>query len=141
MPVDLFPPSIIPSVGVRTDRQTKFVLLLFVAIFFKSSSELCGVTFAYIDFTTVGIDMKGRMQYTNSTAQFDWYINSTLATSKMILNASGLSVGGTFVSASDKRLKFNEKLLTNALMVPENIKQVHFSWANVIKLFTLVIYK
>ena len=60
--------------------------------------------------------MKGRMQYTNSTAQFDWYINCTLATSK-ILNFSGLSVGGTFVPSSDKRLKFNEKPLTNALDV------------------------
>ena len=69
--------------------------------------------------------MKGRMQYTNSTAQFDWYINCTLATSK-ILNSSGLSVGGTFVPASDKRLKFNEKPLTNALDVISRLEPVEY---------------
>ena len=70
--------------------------------------------------------MKGRMQYTNSTAQFDWYINSTLATSKMILNSSGLSVGGTFVPAIENILKFNKKPLMNALDVISRLEPVEY---------------
>ena len=44
----------------------------------------------------------------------------------MTLNSSGLSVGGTFVSASDKRLKFNEKPLTNALDVINQLEPVEY---------------
>ncbi|MFM7984131.1 MAG: tail fiber domain-containing protein, partial [Candidatus Fonsibacter sp.] len=39
---------------------------------------------------------------------------------------SGLSVGGTFVSASDKRLKFNEKHLTNALDIINKLEPVEY---------------
>ncbi|MFM7979614.1 MAG: hypothetical protein ACKPKO_09895, partial [Candidatus Fonsibacter sp.] len=69
--------------------------------------ELCGANAAYVDFTTVGTDMRGRFMYTYSTAQFDWYIASSF-TSKMALKSAGLYLGATLVSASDKRLKFNE---------------------------------
>ncbi|MFM7985205.1 MAG: tail fiber domain-containing protein [Candidatus Fonsibacter sp.] len=44
----------------------------------------------------------------------------------MALNSSGLSVGGTFVSASDKRMKFNEKPLTNALDVVNQLEPVEY---------------
>ncbi|MFM7978918.1 MAG: hypothetical protein ACKPKO_06340 [Candidatus Fonsibacter sp.] len=44
----------------------------------------------------------------------------------MTLNSSGLSVGGTFVSASDKVLKFNEKPLTNALNVISQLEPVEY---------------
>ncbi|MFM7985840.1 MAG: tail fiber domain-containing protein [Candidatus Fonsibacter sp.] len=44
----------------------------------------------------------------------------------MTLNYSGLSVGGTFVSASDKRLKFNEKPLTNALDIINKLEPVEY---------------
>ena len=37
-----------------------------------------------------------------------------------------MSVGGTFVSASDKRLKFNEKPLTNALDVINQLEPVEY---------------
>ena len=44
----------------------------------------------------------------------------------MILNSSVLSVGGTFASASDKRLRFNEKPLTNALYIIKKLEQVEY---------------
>ncbi|MFM7982788.1 MAG: hypothetical protein ACKPKO_26040, partial [Candidatus Fonsibacter sp.] len=68
-----------------------------------------GTTYqTYIDFTEPNIDFRGRIIYTNGTNDFQFCINS-VSTAKMALNSSGLSVGGTFVSASDTRLKFNEK--------------------------------
>ncbi|MFM7984904.1 MAG: tail fiber domain-containing protein [Candidatus Fonsibacter sp.] len=44
----------------------------------------------------------------------------------MTLNSSGLSVGGTFVSASDNRLKFNEKPLTNALDIINRLEPIEY---------------
>ena len=44
----------------------------------------------------------------------------------MTLNSSGLSVGGTFVSARDKRLKFNEKPFSNALEVITKLEPVEY---------------
>ena len=71
--------------------------------------EICGSDngSAYIDFTTVNTDFKGRFSFTLSNNQWDWTVNG--GSSKMPLNSGGVSVGGTFVSASDKRLKFNDK--------------------------------
>ena len=68
----------------------------------------------YLDFGNAGADYKGRMVYRNASNQFEWYINSS-GTIRMSLAAGGLYVGGTLVSSSDKRLKFNEKPLVNAL--------------------------
>ena len=31
----------------------------------------------YIDFTSIGTDMKGRMVYSHTLAEFEWYLNST----------------------------------------------------------------
>ncbi|MFM7987669.1 MAG: tail fiber domain-containing protein [Candidatus Fonsibacter sp.] len=45
----------------------------------------------------------------------------------MILNNTGLSVGGTLVSASGKRLKFNEKPLTNALDVINKLEPAEYN--------------
>ena len=80
---------------------------------------------AYIDFTAVGSSTKGRMMYTRSTDQYDWYIASS-APSKMTLKAAGLYVGATLVSASDKRLKFNEKPLVNALDIIARLEPVEY---------------
>ena len=44
----------------------------------------------------------------------------------MSLNSYGLSVGGTFVSASDKRLKSNDKPLVNALDVINRLEPVEY---------------
>ncbi|MFM7985176.1 MAG: tail fiber domain-containing protein [Candidatus Fonsibacter sp.] len=44
----------------------------------------------------------------------------------MQLNSVGLYVGGVLVSSSDKRLKFNEKPLTNALDVINNIEPLEY---------------
>ncbi|MFM7988098.1 MAG: hypothetical protein ACKPKO_53170, partial [Candidatus Fonsibacter sp.] len=63
--------------------------------------ELCSVNAAYVDFTTVGSDMRGRFMYTYSTSQFDWFIASSF-TSKMTLKSGGLYFGATLVSASDR---------------------------------------
>ena len=76
--------------------------------------ELCAVTSAYIDCTIANTDWNGRILYTFSTAAFAWCIGSTW-TAKMTLKSGGLYIGATLVSASDKRLKFNEKPLANAL--------------------------
>ncbi|MFM7827462.1 MAG: hypothetical protein ACKO82_07620, partial [Acidimicrobiaceae bacterium] len=60
-----------------------------------------GTTFqTYIDFTEPNVDFKGRIIYSNGANDFQFYINS-VTTAKMTLNSSGLSLGGTFVSASD----------------------------------------
>ncbi|MFM7984198.1 MAG: tail fiber domain-containing protein, partial [Candidatus Fonsibacter sp.] len=44
----------------------------------------------------------------------------------MTLNSSGLPVGGTFVSASGNILNFNEKPLTNALDVINQLEPVEY---------------
>ncbi|MFM7982890.1 MAG: hypothetical protein ACKPKO_26560, partial [Candidatus Fonsibacter sp.] len=79
----------------------------------------------YIDFTKPNVDFRGRNIYTNGTNDFQICTNS-VSTAKMTLNSSGLSVGGTFVSASDKILKFNEKPLTNALDVIDQLEPVEY---------------
>ena len=78
----------------------------------------------YLDFTTVNTDYKGRFSYTLSKNQCDWTVNG--GSSNMSLNSSGLSVGGTFVAASDKRLKFNDKPLVNALDVINKLEPVEY---------------
>ncbi|MFM7981842.1 MAG: tail fiber domain-containing protein, partial [Candidatus Fonsibacter sp.] len=91
--------------------------------------ELCRSNsgMGYIDFTTVNADARGRFSYALSSNQYEWSVyNGTAIASKMILNSSGLSVGGTFVSASDKRLKFNEKPLSNALDVINRLEPVEY---------------
>ncbi|MFM7984907.1 MAG: hypothetical protein ACKPKO_36860 [Candidatus Fonsibacter sp.] len=70
--------------------------------------EICTSALQYIDFTSPGVDLKGRIIYGFGSNDFQFWSNS-VTTAKMTLNSSGLSVGGTFVSASDKRLKFNEQ--------------------------------
>ncbi|MFM7988179.1 MAG: hypothetical protein ACKPKO_53590, partial [Candidatus Fonsibacter sp.] len=68
-----------------------------------------GTTYqTYIDFTELNVDFRGRIIYTNATNDFQLCTNS-MSTAKMTLNSSGLSVGGTFVSASDKRLKLKRE--------------------------------
>ena len=54
----------------------------------------------------------------------DWTVNC--GSSKIPLNSGGLSVGGTFVAASDKRLKFNDKPLVNALDVINKLEPVEY---------------
>ncbi|MFM7982848.1 MAG: hypothetical protein ACKPKO_26350, partial [Candidatus Fonsibacter sp.] len=44
----------------------------------------------------------------------------------MTLNSSGLSVGGTFVSASNTILRFSEKPLTKALAVINRLEPVEY---------------
>ena len=64
--------------------------------------------------------------YTRSTDQYDWYIASS-SSSKVTLKAAGLYVGATLVSTSDKRLKFNEKPLVNALDIIRKLKPVEYN--------------
>ncbi|MFM7986027.1 MAG: hypothetical protein ACKPKO_42610 [Candidatus Fonsibacter sp.] len=45
---------------------------------------------------------------------------------KMQLNSTGLYVGGSLVSSSDKRLKFNEKPLINALDVISKLEPLEY---------------
>ena len=67
--------------------------------------------------------MKGRMVYRNASLQFEWAIADCF-TAKMSLKPAGLYVGATLVSASDKRLKFNEQPLSNALDVIHKLEPV-----------------
>ncbi|MFM7988255.1 MAG: tail fiber domain-containing protein, partial [Candidatus Fonsibacter sp.] len=63
--------------------------------------------------------------YAFSAAQIDWYIASNF-TLTMTLKTAGLYLGATLVSASDKRLKLNEKPLNNALDVINKLEPVEY---------------
>ena len=105
--------AVLPTVsGVHTGSYSGYAAMYFTA-----------PNGAYIDFTAVGSSTKGRMMYTRSTDQYDWYIVSS-SPSKMTLMAAGLYVGATLVSASDKRLKFNEQRLVNALDIIGQLEPV-----------------
>ena len=67
--------------------------------------------------------MKGRMVYRDANSQFEWMVADNF-TAKMSLKSSRLYVGATLVSASDKRLKFNEKSLVNALDIIGQLQPV-----------------
>jgi hypothetical protein len=90
-----------------------------------SGIEICSSTLQYIEFTIAGIDYKGKMIYSNTGASFAWHVGGSI-TAKMALNSTALYVGGTTVSSSDKRLKFNEKPLTNALDVINRLEPVEY---------------
>jgi hypothetical protein len=87
--------------------------------------EICSSFLQYIDFTVPSSDFKGRMVYNNNDSSFAWHVGGS-GTAKMTLNATALYVGGTTVSSSDKRLKFNEKPLTNALDVINRLEPVEY---------------
>ncbi|MFM7987641.1 MAG: hypothetical protein ACKPKO_50840, partial [Candidatus Fonsibacter sp.] len=72
-------------------------------------------TYIYIYITEPNVDFRGRIIYTNATHDFQFCINS-VSTAKVTLNSSGLSVGGTFVSASDTRFKFNDKQVNECII-------------------------
>ena len=86
--------------------------------------EICCSSSPYIDFTNIGTDFKGRMIYGHADNSFSWQVGGT-ATNDMKLASTGLSVNGT-VTSSDKRLKFNEKPLTNVLNVMNKLEPVEY---------------
>ena len=51
-------------------------------------------------------------------------------TTRMTLNTTALYVGGITVSSCDKRLKFNEKPLTNALDVMNQLEPAEYDQNN-----------
>ena len=65
------------------------------------------------------------MIYTSTDASFGWHINGA-ATAIMSLNTTALYVVGITVSSSDKRLKFNEKPLVNALDLIHMLEPVEY---------------
>ena len=77
-----------------------------------------------------GVDSKARIIYTHSSGQFDWGIGQQF-TSKMSLRATGLYCGASFVAASDKRLKFNDKPLVNALNIINKLEPVEYGQTNI----------
>ena len=94
--------------------------------------EICTGSAQYIDFTIPTpinppptYDFRGRMLYNHSESAFAWSVGGS-GTAKMVLNATALYVGGTTVSSSDKRLKFNEKPLTNALDLINRLDPVEY---------------
>ena len=88
--------------------------------------EVCANAIQYIDFTSPGIDMKARLQYTISTARYDWLLGGSFD-SRMWLQTTGLTVNGTISPTSDKRLKFNEKPLSNALNVISQLEPAEYN--------------
>ena len=90
-----------------------------------SGIEICSSTQQHIDFTIAGIAYKGRMVFNNTDSSFNWHVGGS-ATAKMTLNPAALYVGGTTVSSSGKRLKVNEKPLTNALDVINRLEPVEY---------------
>ena len=73
--------------------------------------------------TVAGTDAKGRFVYRHASSQFEWMIADSL-TAKMTLKSVGFYLGATLVSASDKRLKFNEQPLTNVLDIINKLEPV-----------------
>ena len=69
--------------------------------------------------------MQGRMVYRSASSQFEWMVGDSY-TAKMTLKSAGLYVGATLVSASDNRLKFNEKPLVNALDIIGKLEPVEY---------------
>ncbi|MFM7983316.1 MAG: tail fiber domain-containing protein, partial [Candidatus Fonsibacter sp.] len=62
---------------------------------------------------------------TVSTAQYEWLLGGSF-TVRMGLNTTGLTVNGTITPSSDKRLKFNEKPIVNALDIINKLEPVEY---------------
>ncbi|MFM7983206.1 MAG: tail fiber domain-containing protein [Candidatus Fonsibacter sp.] len=87
--------------------------------------EVCARDIQYIAFSSPGADMRARLQYTVSPARYDWLLGGRFE-SRMWLQTTGLTVNGTISPTSDKRLKFNEKPLSNALNVISQLEPVEY---------------
>ena len=88
--------------------------------------ELCGNKSCYIDFTTPNVDYTGRniFVHSSSSSSFNWYIGINTGA---LLKLTTTSLNGpTYSATSDKRLKFNEKLLTNALDVINKLEPLEY---------------
>ncbi|MFM7987885.1 MAG: tail fiber domain-containing protein, partial [Candidatus Fonsibacter sp.] len=86
--------------------------------------EVCVSSLPYTDFTIPSTDSKGRILYGHSTNDFKLVVagGSVRAT----LNSTGLNVVGTVTTTSDKRMKFNEKSVNNALDVINKLEPVEY---------------
>ena len=73
--------------------------------------EICCSASAYIDFTTINSDFRGRLIYTHSDNSFNWQVGGTTAVA-MNLISTGLSVTGT-VTSSDNILEINARKSIN----------------------------
>ena len=87
--------------------------------------ELCSSSMQYIDFTIPSSDYQVRMIFNNTDSSFNCFVGGS-ATTHMTLSTTALYVGGTTVSSSDKRLKFNEKPLANALYAIHQLELVEY---------------
>ena len=96
--------------------------------------EVCADAIQYIDCSSPGVDMRARLQYTISTARYDWLLGGSF-TSRMWLETAGLTVNGTITPSSDKRLKFNDKPIVNALDIINKLEVLHkfYHLNNIIK--------
>ena len=63
--------------------------------------------------------------YNNTDSSFAWHVGGS-GTAKMALNGTSLFVGGSMVSSSDQRSKFNAKPLTVALDVINRLEPVEY---------------
>ena len=86
--------------------------------------DICCSSSPYIHFTIITNDFRERLIYAHTDNSFIWQVcGSETLTMKLI--SSGLTVNVTSVS-SGKRLKFNDKTLTNALKVIRRLEPVEY---------------
>ena len=61
--------------------------------------------------------------YSHTSNDLTFYVNAALI---MTLNSAGLTVHGTVTPTSDKRLKFNDKPIVNALNIISKLEPVEY---------------
>ena len=86
--------------------------------------EICASSLQYIDFTIPLTDYKGRILYGSGSNEFKFAVASSSV--KATLNTTGLTVVGTILPSSDKRLKFHEKPIINALDIINKLEAVEY---------------
>ena len=63
--------------------------------------------------------------YDAASNEMRWYVSGN-TTLRMMLRTAGLTVYGTVTPSSDKRLKFNDQPLVNALDVINRLEPVEY---------------
>ena len=87
--------------------------------------EICASSSQYSDFTSTGIDHKGRMIYSSASDIFAWHVGLP-STARLTLSATALMCGTTTLASSDKGLKFNENPFNKRLDAISRLKPVEY---------------
>ena len=76
-------------------------------------------------FTKPNFAFHGSTDYNNTTSQCLFYVNNS-TTDILTISTTGISVIGTSTASSDKRLKFNETPVTNALDIINRLEPCEY---------------